>query len=334
MTKCVTLFLRFNEPFLLYLRKFYNSIIYDFSMKKLTSIRLSATMFVGAMIVAACGSNTGLDNGGDKVSPENEVRAFGKNFIEKLSANQLDSLKAVYPDIVNADSIATIQSDTIIVVKTAPGQYDMTLAEGVTLKVSRENDGNVSVAESKGLFAFPTDKVDIAKKTGMWNDSLNDGRLSERMKDEDFFKWYENYLDMKSAPNLSMEVGKKKVNKKWGPGDYDGQDELLTQEEQEVKVINNSSEPVSGKDYVISYGISKNTSMDPDIKSSKSTLKTKPGVDIQPNGTATITLYTDYTMWDFKIVDPKIKLKKNNDSHVKKYQPTGNEYQEYLNSKK
>ena len=30
----------------------------------------------------------------------------------------------------------------------------MTLAEGITLKLNRSEDGNISVTESKGLFAF------------------------------------------------------------------------------------------------------------------------------------------------------------------------------------
>ena len=122
----------------------------------------------------------------ENINPEEDVRNYGRYFIEKLSANQLDSLKASYTDIAKADSLVPFKSDTIMVVETSPGQYDMTLAEGISLKVIRSDDGNISVTESKGLFAFPTDKVDIAKKTGMWDENLSDTKINERLNDVDF----------------------------------------------------------------------------------------------------------------------------------------------------
>lgn len=137
--------------------------------------------FLPLMLLCACGVM--------KKSPEEEVRNYGKYFVEKLSANQLDSLINSYPDLAKADSIMPIQSDTIIVAETAPGLFDMTLADGIVLKVSRDDGGNITVTESRGLFAFPPDKVEIANKTGMWNKSLNDAQASERIHDEEFFKW-------------------------------------------------------------------------------------------------------------------------------------------------
>ena len=279
-------------------------------MKKLTTIRLSAALFIGAMIVSACGGNNGSD--ADKANPENEVRAFGKNFVEKLSANQLDSLKAAYPDIVNADSIAPIQSDTIIVVETAPGQYDMTLAEGVTLKVNRAEDGNVSVTESKGLFVFPADKVDIAKKTGMWNDSLNDARLNERMKNEDFFKFVKDLLKNKTKNIITVGKYVDTSASMGGNGRF-GYNTLK----------NNTDVDIDASDYSIVY-----YEFDFDIEE----YKTRPGKPIPAHGSIKLessggTMFGEYF--------EKIKWKLSEEKKAEKFAAyTGNEYQEYLNSKK
>lgn len=291
-------------------------------MKKILNTLI---ILIGAGLIVSCGKKT---------SPEEAVREYGKYFVEKLNSNQLDSLKISYPDLAMADSIVPIISDTIIVAEIASGQYDLTLAEGITLKINHADDGTITVTESKGLFSFPADKVDIAKKTGMWDDNLSDAQINERIKDEEFFTWFNEFMQRNSSSVLSLELGKKKQNKKWGPGDYDDQDELLVQEVLEIKISNNSDNYVYGKDYVVNYGILKDTSMDPDIKSSKIISKNKPGVDIQPNDSVVITLSTDYNMWGFNIVNPKIELKNSNDNKLKNYQATGKEYQEYLKSTK
>ena len=150
-------------------------------MKKLFFL-LGVSFMVGGMLLSSC-------DGGKKLTPEDEVRNYGKNFVEKLSANQLDSLTASYPDLVNAESLVPVQSDTILVAETAPGQFNVTLAEGITLKVNRSDDGNITVTESKGLFTFPDDKIELAKKTGMWDDNLSDDQLNDRLKDDDFFDY-------------------------------------------------------------------------------------------------------------------------------------------------
>ena len=115
------------------------------------------------MFLSSCGGKGTTPEG---PTPEEEVRSYGKDFVAKLTAKQLDSLKASYPDIVTADSIATLKSDTILVSETAPEQYDITLAEGVVLKATRSQDGNIEVISSRGLFAFPSDKMEMARKTG------------------------------------------------------------------------------------------------------------------------------------------------------------------------
>lgn len=164
-------------------------------MKTLNTLWLLA---IGLLIISCSGEK--------KITPQEEVRNYGKYFVEKLSANQLDSLKSTYPDIAIADSIVPLKSDTVIVVETTPGHYRLTLAEGVDLTANRADDGTISITGSKGLFAFPEEKVDLAKKTGMWDDNLSDAQLNERMKDEEFFKYIQNQIKKKTS-NI-IQIGK------------------------------------------------------------------------------------------------------------------------------
>ena len=249
--------------------------------------------------------------GGKKVTPEEEVRNYGKYFVEKLNANQLDSLKGSYPDIAKTDSIVPLRSDTIIVVESAQGKYDMTLAEGVVLKVNRAEDGKILVSESKGLFAFPADKVDIAKKTGMWDDNLSDVKLTERMDDKSFFDWVSKSKDIKSDEIIGLGKGVESTYER--PG-Y-------------ATVVNKTDQPIKGTDYNVIYYVLDFAGMEP-IESTK----TKPGKDIPPHGSVRYEVFT-FNRGGEEVKGVKLTLSSEQiKERFASY--TGNEYQEYLNSKK
>lgn len=262
------------------------------------------SMVLGGMFITSCDTNK-------KLSPEDEVRNYGKYFVEKLSANQLDSLKAGYPDIVKADSIIPVQWDTIMITESSPGQYDVTLAEGVTLKVSRSDDGKILVTESKGLFAFPADKIDIAKKTGMWEDNLSDLVVAERLGDNNFFDWVEKSKNIKSSDIISLGKGVESTYER--PG-Y-------------ATIVNKTDQPIKGSDYKVIYSEVYFEGMYP-IESTK----TKPGKDIPPHGNVRYEVLT-FNRGGEKVKGIKLTLSPEQiKERFASY--TGNEYKEYLDSKK
>lgn len=254
-------------------------------------------------------------NTGAKPTPEEEVRNYGKYFVEKLNASQLDSLKAAYPDLVNADSIVPVNSDTILIAETMPGQYNLTLTDGVTLKISRDEDGNISVIESKGLFAFPADKVDIAKKTGMWDDNLSDARLHERMKDEDFYKWLNNQKTIKTSDILALGNTSSDISSGIGFRD----------------VINKTDHEIKGSDYQVIRTWEDENPNGGDYIVTKGS-EVLPGKDIPPHGKVKFEYYFgNHLSQEIK----SIKLKLTPEQIQERLAPyTGNEYQEYQNSKK
>ena len=276
-------------------------------MKKLFFlIFISIAIITGSTFLTSCGA-------GSQSSPEEEVRNYGKYFVEKLNANQLDSLAVSYPDIAKADSIIPITPDTIIVAENASGQFDMTLADGVTLKISRDEDGNISVIESKGLYAFPADKVDIAKKTGMWDDNLNDLQLNERMKDEDFF----NHINKTKNRSNIITWGNIHVTKFPPDGLSTGYGYYI--------LTNHTNVPIKGTDYeVLAREVNER------FGAYSETLK---GINLAPNGTGKLNIsfsgHTEaYALKSIKWKIPESEL-------MEKFAPyTGNEYQEYLDSKK
>lgn len=273
-----------------------------------------------SFILLSCTTLLTSCGGGSKITPEEEVREYGKYFVEKLAANQLDSLQASYPDITKADSFMPVKSDTIIVVESSPGQFDLILADGVSLKVNHSDDGNITVMESKGLFIFPSDKLAIAKKTGLWDDKLSDAQLNERMKDDEFFKWLK---------------GKKTINKNSLISFSDfiespGQDPTGNYARDGYHNITNKTDvEIDGSDYSLVY---EEGSFWNDPYSDGSGKKEKSGKAIPPHGTVKVTASSGYHSWS---VLKSIKWKLSQEQLQEKFAPyTGKEYQEYLDSKK
>lgn len=278
-------------------------------MKKFATILM---LFIGLGLIVSCGK---------KATPEDEVRNYGKYFVEKLNAGQLDSLKSSYPDISKADSIVSLQSDTIIVKESAPGQFEIVLMDGVTLTVVRADDGSISVAESKGLFVFPEDKVSLSKQTGMWDDKLSDTQLSERMKDEEFFKYIQDQIKNKTSNIITVTKltwPKEYANDPYDfPGNYEG-----TQ-----TITNHSDIPLDGSEYSF---IRKEEFCYQGVDEKET--KIEKGKPIPANGSIKVNSWLNR---NGESVVNSIKWNLTPEQLQEKFVSfTGNEYQEYLDSKK
>ena len=279
-------------------------------MKKINSVFLFSLTVAGCLIMASCG--------GKSVSPEDEVRNYSKYFIDKISENKTDSLEDSYPDILKADSIVPIESDSILVVEKTPGQYVVTLTEGVTLLVERSKNGDIWVSESKGLFTFPSDKMELAKKTGMWDDNLNDVQLNERMRDEDFFKYLNERS--KSLVKSIISVDRKPHITKYADYWYE-------EWRGYYNLSNNTDYPIKGSD----YSVIEKWEWEAQGRYDHGT-NYNPGKDIAPHSTIKYPVGGSGRS-NSKIVGVKMKIPQ--EELVARFAPfTGNEYHEYLDSKK
>lgn len=274
-------------------------------------------LLLGSITVVSCGEGNG------KNSAEDDVRNYGKYFVEKLNAGELDSLSSTFPDIVKADSLSQITTDTILVSEKGPGQYIVTLTDGVSLNLKRSEDGTLSVESSKGLFVFSPEKIDVARKTGMVTDSLNDVQTAEKLKDEDFFAYIKKTYSSSEPYKIKVTPGK--LNQKYS--DYaEGWTSTM-----KVTLQNLSSEPISGADYTVSYKSKEWGGGSANPKSITKSLSAN-GIDLGPNASGSITISRNDAdkFLDFKIVPAVGK----EEALLNKSTFTGNEYQDYLNSKK
>lgn len=296
---------------------------------------LVVSLLAAGLVFTSCGGNGSQSaNSNDSVSvatTENtvdetaEVTAFANDLAGKLSAGQLDSLKAAYPALAGAGAIVPLKGDSVTVVAAStPGQYDVTLAPGVRMSVTRAADGSMTVNETRGLFSFPADRKEIAKKTGMWDDSLNDAQMAERMNDDAFFKHIKSQTP--STSNI-ITIGKF-VNNGNGSGYY--------------TIKNNSGVAIKGSEYTITCKHSYPT-FSPEAPNAVDEWVTKtiqaPGKDLAPHGEARFTTNTISTFFGGEIGPEKeakgIKWKLSKAQLQEKFASySGNEYQEYLNSKK
>ena len=259
-------------------------------------------------------------------SNEDKIKEFAVGFADKASKNQIDSLKLIYPGIENADSVALkyVAEGIVVNLSDNGNEYEIILSPDVTIWVSEIEDQNYTVTESKGLFAYPEEKKDFATKTGLWEESLNDTELAKRMNDEEFL----DYVTKNKLVKFDKIITVGNFNK---TGDDSGYYILK----------NTSSVPINGSDYEIIIHSSK-PYYDPEMPNAVAgwtNEQTKePGLDLPANGEARFTSPTVST-WVMGYIGPEKEIKKiewklSNDELQKRFVSyTGNEYQEYLDSK-
>lgn len=281
-------------------------------MKKFTiNLAIIAAMALAGVSITSCGK---------KAAPEDQVRDYGKYFLEKLSANQIDSLKASYPDIVKADSLVSLQDealgiDSIMVAPIATaGQYEVQIGKGVSLIVNYADDGTITVAQSKGLFAFPQSKMELARKTGLWEVSLGDAELADRLNDKDFFDWLAKEKTVKTSDILTL--GRTEGDGYWTDGFR--------------YIVNQTDQHINGSDYKVVYKYGYSVFNGYDYDTSQGT-EYKSGKDIPPHGSVKFPFVkTSHGGEDIT----GVKLNLSQDEIQERFAPyTGTEYNDYLKSK-
>ena len=117
---------------------------------------------------------------------EKEAKDFAAEFLAKAKANDVSAVRSMYPDAVRCDSFAVDYTTDQITMEEKDGQYTVTFGDRRTFVLAKGDDGQLRVVSSTGVFAYDTDLLDFARRTG-WTDSrMNDGALAERLSDRDF----------------------------------------------------------------------------------------------------------------------------------------------------
>lgn len=255
----------------------------------------------------------------EKPQEENvEIQKFAEKFASFTKANQIDSIKAVYPT-ANFDSVASIANDSISISESGAGLFKINYTPEKWIDVKVGVDGKMTVENSKGIAVFPEEKYQTAKTTGMLNDSINDVKTQELLNDEAYFKWLNDRAKKSYSNLISLTDGKTSIGKEYAAGAMDVR--------KQITLTNNSNTDIKKSDFEILY----TTIISTGDYYEKYT-KSMPGCDLKANETRSMPIAVKGIS---SITNPRIKLKISLAEYLTKYyKPTGKEYQEYLNSKK
>lgn len=267
-------------------------------------------ILTGAVMIASCADNK-----------QEQVKKFAADFATKVSKNQKDSLLVVWPDAAKADSLAlTFNPDSIKVEPTqTEGQFKVNFGNADMI-VAVAEDGKMTVKESRGLFAYPADRLDLAKKTGQWQENLNDAEQAIRMADSQFVTWIEDKIAAQAVAELKSKV---KIVKSNATGMFPTAHGM-------VVVANESSREISGDEYVVTakcYDVTGGGGSRDYVGS-----KTLTGKPIPAGGQVTYTFTYSLGAYAYPPVC-SISIRPKLDNIMADYNFTGEEYEEYQNSK-
>ena len=273
---------------------------------------------MSALALVSCGEATGSSEEA-KEKALDSVKVFAVNMATKVSKNQKDSVMMVYADAAKADSLAlSFVTDSVKVAEIDSVTFSADFGGGKTISIKKDAQGKLTITESKGLFAYPENDLDFAKKTGMWTDSLTDAQFAERFATkEEFRKYLISTFDSYSPL----------VVKRGGTDSYEAVPGTnLIVSTQKFIVTNRSDKPISGSEYNVRLTWFDNMSGD--------CQETKKGRDLAPN--ASTTYEVEYSgIGGMGAENCKVIYTTSKEQQFEKnFQPKGDEYQKFLNSKK
>ena len=261
---------------------------------------------------------------GDKL--QKQVKNFATDFAQKVSKNQVDSIRAMYPDAAKIDSFAlAFNADSLTVVETeTEGTYKVMFSKDADMLVECGEEGKMTVKVTRGLAAYPAEKMELALATGWISPELNDIQRQERFADTGFTD---------ALADIAMEQMKKTVVATGWDCTWDNVMNGLAA--LYVKVQNNSDQKISANDYTVTsiVTVRDNWGNVPPQRGHISTL------DIKPHQTVRLRVNMD----DYPVPESKSQISVNStvnfnlskeDLLARFYKPTGNEYKEYLNGLK
>lgn len=280
-------------------------------MRKAICPLLFIVMLMGTAAFGGCQKGKG-DTEKARDPKAMDINDFATYFADMAARNQRDSLCHVYPDVRNADSLSfTPSGKSFSIIDLGGGKYKIIYSPTVRILVEKDSQGLLSVTESYGLFAYDSMRTSLARRSGLWVDSLNDVHLAERMSDADFFSYLNGRAQLKTSDIL--QVGTPVYNSSDGINGY-------------VPILNLTAYEVDGDDYTVNMH-----SMRVLNGQEENQLMMVAGRNIAPNDTIRVEV-VNAPSHVLRVNGIKFKLSKEKLSE--KYAPlTGNEYRQYLESR-
>lgn len=248
---------------------------------------------------------------------DDPVKIFAEDFGRKAAANQLDSVRLLYPGAAKADSLSlTFNADSIKIEETAtPGTFVVTYSPLASMTIKRSEQDSITVVDTKGLFAYPKARIDSARKTGQYADSLPDSELAARMNDSLFVEFLAKNFQRELSKNVRATSMRNQGTPMYG-------NEFVTAA---ARVSNSLSKQIDGRDYIYVYIREYPHNMIEEAES-------EGGKNIPAGGSARYETWAQGNVW---VKGGRIKWKLSPKQLYEKYfVPTGKEWDAYAASKK
>jgi len=174
-----------------------------------------------ALLVAAIvgGGYWWYSQSGDK----QEALQFVEQFAKAIEADDRQTVCQLYPNAEKAEAFAISFNKDSIVVSHQNGNdtIDVKLSYKQSLRIVKDDNKQMRIVSSKGLFSFPADQIDFAMKTGWINATLDDAECAERLNEKDFVSWIEKKAI--AAMRSKVKVVKSSVKRGENVGSWGGQ---------------------------------------------------------------------------------------------------------------
>lgn len=180
---------------------------------------------------------------GGKSDEEQAVKEFSTNFAAKVQANQLDSLRAVYPLLENVDSVyMSFNADSLKIEQAGEGLYKVRFNSASSMLVKYAEDGKISVKETTGVVAWPAESVAFAKGIGGVKGEMTDSAAMIVMDNLDGVRasLADEYINSRKN---AINVGSIKITKQPMYGMDEGRGY--------VTLTNTTDQPIKGSEYSI-----------------------------------------------------------------------------------
>ena len=265
------------------------------------------------------GCNGGLF--GSQKTAKDSVMDLATKCSQFIKSNNVDSIKAIYQGLDSLDvKFANVDGEITVQESNTPGEFEVKMGSA-TITVKRNEAGQWIIDRSQGLLLFDQNKMAFARKTGQYKDGLPDLELAQRMNDAQFDEW----LKERVLNDLKKRITAKSV--------------VNDMESAVVTVVNNSEINLDGDDYTVKSKLKNYWSMYDDETGGYESgymdygTKTFSGKPVPAHSSVS---YSFNPMFGVKggDVNSHVSLNISADRAMTLYTPSGNEYEEYLNSRK
>lgn len=245
-----------------------------------------------------------------------DVKQFVTDFAATVTTGDKAAIQKMYPDAALADSLAIdFQKDSLQVEENGD-TFVVHLNANSSMSIVKDEEGELKIADSHGLFAYAADRMVFGLKTGWITPDMNDGEIARQFSDTTFVK----YLATKTVEEIKSQFRVKGISYNYSSGQmvydkyYGGMAPAVLVN---ANVINQSEYEISGSDYQVYVGYSRFN-------------QTFPGKDMKPGETQTFTLKASPQE---AMGTASVRFMLSDEELLAKYfTPKGGEYEEYQHS--